>query len=261
MGITLPNLHRLERLVISNSPLILTAVGVLGVVGTAVTTHRAALKGRTILLEADAELVRMAKLHGEDEAPVLSNKQIAKLVWVEYIPPVAIGAITITAIVMSNRISAKRAAAMAAAYTLAVRESTEYREKVMEKLGLKEEKNLSAELAQEQVNASQKNSPVLIVGDGEVMCHDAFTGRSFKANADTLLKAENATNHEINRNQVASLTYFYNAVGLPPTDFSDHFGWNMDQLMKLDISAVLVDDKTPCLSFRFLPHPLPGYGL
>lgn len=258
MTSVLSNLRRLEKLTIANSPLLLTAAGVLGVVGTAVATHKAAVKSRDTLLMADAELVRMAALKGEDEAPVFSNMEIVKLVWTNYIPPVLIGSATIAAIVMSNRISVKRAAAMSAAYTLSAKASAEYREKIMEKLGIKEEQKVQDELAQERVNKNPPNE-VIVVAGGKVLCRDAFSGQYFRTTADALRKAENDLNFKINHNQSASLTDFYNLLGLEPTDISDNIGWNFDQLMKLEISAVVADDKEPCLEFRFLPHPLPDF--
>lgn len=251
----LPHLRRLERLAISNSPLLLTAAGVLGVVGTAVLTHKAAIRAH-VILEANKPFDYNNGVPPEK----LDRMEKTKLVWACYIPPVAVGTMTIGAIVLANRISTKRAAAMAAAYVMSEKASAEYREKMLEKLGLKEEKKAQDELAQERVNKKPPvDGQVVIVGQGQVLCRDAFSGRYFRTTAGALQKAENDLNYKINHNQSASLTDFYNLLELEPTDISDSIGWNFDELMKLEISAVVADDKEPCLEFRFRPNPLPDF--
>lgn len=262
MGIALPSVHRLEKLLIDNSPLILTAAGVLGVVGTAISTHKAAVKARTILLEADAELVREAVMRGDGkEAEVLSNKQIAKLVWVEYIPPVAIGAATITAIVMANRIGNRRAAALAIAAGLSEKRLSEYKDKVVETFGDKEAKKVSDSIAQDKVdeNPPAKHNTVVIVGKGDVLCHDTFSGQYFRSSMDTLKKAENDTNYQIIHQQYATLTDFYRRLGLPPTDLSDELGWSFDELVKLEIAPTMSRDEEPCLAITFHYYPVHDY--
>lgn len=258
MALSLPNLRQLERLAINNSPFLLTAVGVLGVVGTAVATHRAALKGRETLLAADAKLV--AQTAPGEEAEVLTNKEIIVLVGTHYIPPVLIGAATITAIVMANRISTKRTAAALAAYALTEKKASEYRDKVVEKLGVKDERTLRDELIQKDINENPpKRELVIVSGDGGVLCHDQFSGRYFRCRAEVLKRAENDLNRQMIHDQYATLSDFYHMIGLDPTNGSEDLGWNFTQIFQLDISAVLVDQDTPCLSFRFDPNPVPGF--
>lgn len=255
MALSIPNLRQLERLAINNSPFLLTAVGVLGVVGTAVATHRAAVKSEKLLLEIeDQQLSRK-----EPFTPVVGKEKFL-LVGTHYIPPVLIGAATITAIVMANRISTKRTAAALAAYALTDKKASEYREKVAEKLGIKEERALREELIKKDISEHPpKRELVIVSGDGGVLCHDQFSGRYFRCKAEVLKRAENDTNRQMLHDQYATLSDFYHMVGLEPTNGSEDLGWNFTQLLQLDISPVLVDQDTPCLSFRFEPNPTPGF--
>src|ERR1700741_3899925 len=139
--------HKVEKFSIDNSPTILTTIGVIGTISTAVLTHKAATRAEIIATDAMHD-IRPGKADGP-----YSKKLHLKLVWKEYFPPIAAGAFTITAIVFANRIGSKRAAALAAAYTLSERGFQEYREKIVEKMGANKEQAARDEIAQQQVNA------------------------------------------------------------------------------------------------------------
>jgi len=147
----------LEQMTVANSPVILTAVGVAGTIATAVLTYKAATKSAHTLILEDAK-----RTSETPDAPVLTNKDIVKLTWLNYGPPVAAGAITIGAIVMSNRISTKRAAGLAAAYTIAERAHSEYKDKIEEKFGKVKADAARAEIAQDQVDQNPPNTKKII---------------------------------------------------------------------------------------------------
>ncbi len=242
-------LKMLEKMAIDNSPMLLTAVGVVGTVATAVLTHRAATR-----LEQDRILP------GIGDSP-LSRKELVKNHWKLYIPPVVVGTLTITSIVGSHRIGSKRAAALAAAYTLSERSFSEYREKVVEKFGETKHRQVQDEVAQDQVNANPiSESNVVIMGSGDVMCYDYMSGRYFRSSVEGMRKAANNVNYMILHNGYAPLTEFYNEIGLDPTELSDELGWNQDNLIELDFSAVVGSDGQPCLAYRFQVKPIRGYS-
>lgn len=246
-------LKQIEKFAIDNSPTILTTIGVIGTIGTAVLTHKSATKASRQLDED----FRNLDLH---ERMGVSNKDKVKLVWKLYIPPVVVGGLTITAVVSANRIGSKRAAALAAAYTISEKAYSEYREKVIEKFGDTKERNMREELAQDQVNRLPQNEGnVVIVGSGDTLCCDLFSGRYFRSSTEALRKAANEVNFLILHNGYASLTDFYNEIGISRTDVSDEIGWNQDKLLELDISAVVNEAGQPCLAFRFQVHPVRGY--
>lgn len=244
---------QIEKFAVDNSPTILTTIGALGTIGTAILTHKAATKASQML----ADDFRNLDMH---EQMAMGKKDKLKLVWTAYIPPVVVGGLTITAVVSANRIGSKRAAAIAAAYTISEKAYTEYRDKVVEKFGDQKERNMREELAQDQVNRNPQNeNNVVIVGDGEVLCCDLFSGRYFRSSVESLRKAANEVNFLILHNGFASLTDFYNEIQINRTDVSDEIGWNQDKLLELDISAVVNEEGQPCVAFRFQVHPVRGY--
>lgn len=256
---TLPKLRlkNIEKFAVDNSPVILTVIGVVGTVGTAVLAHKAATKAERIRQQEYDDRLAITGLTGFVKP---TRREMFDMTWKLYIPPVLSGAGTIGAIVMANRIGSKRAAAIAAAYTISEKAYTEYREKVVEKFGETKERNMREELAQDQVDRNPMNERnVVVVGDGETLCCDLFSGRYFRSSTEDLRKAANEINFLILHNGYASLTDFYNEIGIPRTDVSDEIGWNQDKLLELDISAVVNEEGKPCLAFRFQTHPVRGY--
>ena len=57
----------------------------------------------------------------------------------------------------------------------------------------------------------------------------------------------------------ASLTDFYDEIGLPETAVSGYVGWNTDELLEVTYSSILSDDGKPVLAIDFRADPLNGY--
>lgn len=252
--------RRFERIVTDNSPTILTGIGVAGTVLTAFQTGHASLRASR-LIEEEHQRININRLAGEPRAR-LDRKEKFKLVWQEYIPAVATGTITIAAIIGANRIGTRRTAALAAAYSVMERATSEYKEKVIERLGEGKERKLRSDLAHDRVHSSPYVS--VLEGpqpdaDGKVWCHEAMTGRFFRGTMEEIMRAQNDINELLlNGDGSASLTMFYNHFGdrLPPTSVSDEMGWNSDKPLRVATDSVLYQDRIPCLSFDYavVPH-------
>lgn len=254
--------QKAKFLVNDNLPAILTGVGVTGTVTTAVLTGRASFKAARLLDQEKAKI----RLHEELDngtvtaAPELTTAGKAKLVWHLYLPPVAVGATTVASIVMANRVSSSKIAALTVASALSERRFQEYRDKITEKFGERDATKVRDEIAQDRVKANPHDTrQVVIAGSGEVLCYDMLTGRYFMCTAEKIRRAENRINHELNNFMHASLTEFYDEVGLPPTTYTDHVGWNANDNLEVQISTVLSDDEKPCLAIDFTPPPHSEY--
>jgi hypothetical protein len=248
-------LKRAEKFTIDNSPAILTAIGITGTLTTAYLTGKASVKAYDLLLDEDT------RRHAEGESPIRSDpKAMVKVVWQEYIPAAASGLLTISAIFAANRVSTRRATAMATAYSISERAFTEYKDKVVEKIGEKKEQEVRDEVAQDQVNRNPVDeSKVIITGNGDVLCYDRFAGLYFKSNMEALRKAENDVNYLILHQDYASLSDFYDLIGLPPTGVSEEVGWNTDQLLELEFSTVLSPEGQPCIAIDFNHRPIRNF--
>jgi len=246
-------LKRAEKLTIDNSPALLTAFGIVGTLSTAYLTGKATIKAVRL---HDEELSRT-----RETEPLPEFKDVVKLVWKFYIPPAITGVFTIVSIVGANHINSRRATAMAAAYSISERVFSEYKEKVVEKLGEKKEQTIRDEVAQDRVLKNPVNDNTVIITDkGEVLCYDHFTGRYFKSSMESLKQAENDINYQILHDGYASVSDLYYQLGLPATSFSEEVGWNQDRLLKLIFSTVMSEDGRPCISIDFDLHPNRKYA-
>lgn len=247
--------QRAGKFAADNSPAILTAIGVTGALTTAYLTGKASFKAAELILE------KQKRLDEEPKSYPLDTKEKVELVWRLYIPAAATGLLTVTCIIGANRIGTRRAAALATAMTISEKAFTEYKDKVVERLGKNKEQAVRDEIAQERVDRTPVSltKEVIIAGGGDVLCFDVFTGRYFKSDMETIKKAQNDVNYQIINNMYASVSDFYNRIGLPPTGYSDEVGWNSDKLMELDISTTMSDDGRPCISINFAAVPVRDY--
>jgi hypothetical protein len=239
--------RRAGKIVADNSPVLLTAVGVTGVITTAYLTGKASFKAAAILEE------------NEIYSDPLEVKEKVQLTWKTYIPPALMGAATIAAIIAANRVGSRRAIALAAAYSLSEKAFEEYRSKIIEKIGEKKEREARDELAQDRVSRSAGIREVIVTGNGSVLCYEAFTGRYFLSDMETLRKAENDINHQVIHDSFACLSDLYDLIGLSHTSFSDEVGWNMDKLLELQFSTTLSESGKPCVVVDFKVGPTRHY--
>lgn len=246
-------LKRTEKFVTDNSPTILAAVAVTGTVTTAYLAGRASFRAAEVL-RADEE--RRAMTNQE----TATNRDRVQLLWKLYMPAVTTGTFTCAAIVGANRIGTRRAAAMAAAFSLSERALDEYKEKVVETLGKNKEQKVRDSIAQDRVtNKPPVDGQIIMTGGGEVLFMDSISGRYFVSDMESVKKAMNDVNYQINNDFYASLTDFYNKLGLAGTSISDDLGWNSEQLLDLTFSTTMSEDERPCIVVDFRVAPMRNY--
>jgi hypothetical protein len=257
--------QRVQQLVQDNATTILTAGGVVGTVATAVLAGRAGYKAAELIILEEGARIAAAK----DKAPLgdpvpeiepISKIDKVKLVGLHFAPPVLTGVATIGSIVMANRMSAQKAAALAAAYGVSQNQLQEYKAKVEEKLGINKADKLRTEIQQDRVNEKPPSSKdIVIIGAGEVLCFDSWSGRYFKSTVEAIRKAENAVSQEIAKNQNAPLSVFYDALDLKPVVMGDELGWNLGHQCSIHLDAVLAREQEPCMTIEFENYPIQDY--
>lgn len=242
-----------QKLIGDNSPMILTGIGVAGVITTAVLTGKATIKAE-----------RMMNTYRYDQDPTaelfIPKKEVVKKTWRLYIPPVAAGVVTVSSIILANQIGTRRAAAMAAAYVVSEKAFSEYKDKVFEKYGETKARAIRDDLAQDRMTQNPvTESQIVMTAGGNVLCLEPYSGRYFQSDMETLKKAQNDLNYMVLNSYYASLTDFYNLIGLDRTLMSDDVGWNSDKMLELTFSTVLSDDGRPCLVMDYQVVPIRGY--
>lgn len=248
--------RRSERIFTSNSPLILTGIGVTGVVTTAILTGKAAIKANQVI---DAEQYRVDQAAAPHDSYDLTLLDKVELTWKIYLPAVGTGLMTCVAIIGANQIGTRRAAAMAAAYSASQGTIAEYQRKVVEKFGEAKEQQVRDEIAQDRLDRHPEIDLEELYIEGKVLCYDMFSDREFHSSMEDIKWAQNAINNKLNHEMYASLGDFYDLVGLPPTGASEELGWTVDHLLDIEISTGLTAKKRPCLTINFRTEPIRDY--
>lgn len=223
-----------------HSPVIMTVIGVAGVITTAYLTAAASFKA--------ARAIDSVPEPAEDSTQRLKDN--ASLIWKFYVPPVTTGVATIGAIAYASRLGSKRTAAAVSAYAITERAFANYRDKVVDEIGAHKEQVIRDDIARDVVN-QKSSTEVIIAGSGEVLCCELYTRRYFMCDMEQLRRAGNDINAQINNELYVTLDEFYDLIGLDSTAHSSELGWDSDKLMELEFSTVLSPDGRPCLAFDY----------
>ena len=240
-----------EKFVIDNSPGILTGLGVAGAVTTAVLTGKASWNSALIIQDERANL-------SVDE-PDFDTKKKIELVWKEFIPPAAVGVVTIAAIIGANQIGARRTAAIAAAFKLSEKLNEDYKKKVLETLGVQKEEKMRSELAAERMAENPPSASLLTVLGSNVLFYDSMTGRYFHNTMEKVERSVNEINYQLNNYCYASLSDFYWKIGLTATSFSDDVGWNSNELLEVQYSPTMYEG-LPAIQIEYKNQPINGFN-
>ena len=140
--------HKVGFKLKKHSPGILITAGVIGTVASGVMACRATTKLSGILESAknDIDVIHHSVEHADElpeEYTVEDSKKDLTIVYVQtgvkilklYLPSIALGALSLTAIVTSNNILRKRNVALAAAYATVDKSFKDYRKRVVERFG------------------------------------------------------------------------------------------------------------------------------
>lgn len=250
-----------------NSTTLLTAGGVVGTVATALLAGRAGFKLGTTKMEKKIDkLAEQLDEKDPESNPYLrldeieiDKKDIVVPAIPELIPPFVTGGLTITAIIMSHRMSAQKAAALAAAYGLLDKQFGDYKEKVSEKLTGPKQTSIKDEMAQDAVDRTPGHDRIVIV-EGEVLCLDAPSGRYFNSTVEKVRQAANTTNAEVLRRGFAPVSFFYDELDLPKVDWAGEVGFGPDNPLELDITTTLAGGNRPCIAINFKYPPRADYS-
>lgn len=243
-------LRRTFQTLADNSSVLLTGAAVAGTVTTAIFSA----KGHTEAVIENANASAQGRDHAED------GKEFIKRYWRCYIPAATSGAVTISCIIGIHSVNTRRQAALISAYSVVDKAFTDYREKVVETIGERQENKVKDEVAKKNLEENPVgDNEVFITGTGEQLCYDSFTGRYFKSDIETIRKAQNDVNAQVINDMYCSQNEFYHKIGLAPAAIGEEFGWTTDRFMEINFSTHLSEDGRPCLSLEFIPGPIRNY--
>jgi len=252
---------RAGKVAANNSPAILTALSVSGAITSVYLAAKGAFRASEIIRDAEDHRNEANAVDGSD-IPEIDFRMKAELTWKVYIPAATCLAMTITATICANRVSERRAAAMASAYAFAEKSFKEYREKTLKKVGKGKEQAIRDEIAEDHVATNPPNPTVLALAaqQGSVLCRDKWSDRYFVSDMESIRKAVNDFNHELINSTHLSLTEFYHLIGLAPIGASDELGWDSNDKLELNYTTALTKNNVPCLVIDFVNRPNHRYA-
>lgn len=218
---------------------VLIGIGIAGFISTTVLAVKATPKAITLLDGKRAELSK----------ETLTAAETIKTVWKCYIPATVSGVISISCILGSAALSHNQKAALAAAYTLSENSFSDYKEKALEALGEKKEKDICDKVAEKHISENPvSNNEVVITGKGDTLCYDILSGRYFNSNIENIKRAVNEVNRRMRDEISIPLNDFYDEIGLPAIKLGDYLGWDIDKgYVDVIFSSRISENDVPCL--------------
>ena len=219
-----------------NASSILTGLGSIGVVTTAIMAVKATPKAIRLIEEAEKE-------KGEE----LTKWEKVKTAGSSYIPSAIVGIATITCLLASNILNKRTQASLMSAYALLDQSYKEYKNKLIELYGEEQHNEIIDAIAIEKaedvgVRGSYLGTNCdlsLEENDSEPkIFYDEHSGRYFEATIEQVINAE----YHLNRNYIlrgySYLNEFYEFLGIEETEYGSVLGWapNDDGMYWIDFN-------------------------
>lgn len=157
----------------SGASTLLTCIGIVGVIATAIMAAENSNKARDLLIEAEID-------KGDD----LTTKEKVMVAAPAYIPTVVVAGATIACALGANILNKRSQASLASAYALLDTSYKEYRRKVEELYGEGADSAVMAEVAKDDY----EEDPIEELPEGELLFWDSSCRRYFRATLDQVLQ-------------------------------------------------------------------------
>lgn len=193
-----------------NSGTILTCVGAVGVVATAITTAKAAPKAKEVLAMAEAQ-------KGEK----LTRMEAIRISGPMFLPSVIIGTATIGCIFGANLLNKRQQAALVSAYALLDSSYKSYRDKVAEVYGEEAEKSIKAAVAEDL--SQDREEPE---NENDVLFFDFISMQHFYSTLEEVMDATYRFNNNLAISKYSCVNEYLDTLGVPRVDWGYELGWN-----------------------------------
>lgn len=224
-----------------HSPEILTGIGIVGMGCSIVNAVIATPKAMTLVEQKKEQL----------DVNHLTPKETFLAVWKPYLPSALSFVASSACIIGASAVNYKRNAALGAAYALSERTLIRYRDKVIDTLGERKEREIRDKIAQDDVNNDQPSpKQVIVTSKGNTLCKDMISGRYFRSDIEIIKQTINKLNRRLTYDHYISLNEFYSELGLDDIKNGDLMGWNLDNgLIEPNFNACITEEDEPCIVF------------
>lgn len=252
-------LTNLNAFRVKHEPEILMSMGLAGLTFSVVWGVKSTIKAVKVCNDAK----------NKEHKDKLTAKEVIKLTWKYYVPVVLTTALSIPCVILGNRVSSKRNAALAAAYTISETALSEYKEKAKEVVSEEKIKQIEEKISQDKVDKTYEKSEsnnIIICDDNEMLFMDSLSGRYFKSSWNKIEETANSMNKGciLGEGMSFSVNRWFEMIGLPSVDsYMDSVGWGIDnlggktKLLKIHMSTAKTPDNKVCGVIVYETHPEP----
>ena len=236
------------------SPTILTCLGAVGVIATAVAAVKATPKA--------IDLCRDISDENEKEPSMLDY---IKAGWKYYIPSAAIGLVTIGCIFGANGLNKRKLAAITGTYILLDQAYREYKNKVKEIFGEEGNRQILNAVFRDRT----EDVDISPTDENTLLFYEEHYGKFFERTMLEVQDAEYRINQKLAKEGEASLNDFLRYLSLPELEIGDDLGWVQE--MKCDTCRplwidfehylVTMDDGMECYIINMVLEPTDDYRI
>lgn len=243
-----------------NGSTILTGLGGVGLIATAVLSVKATPKALQLIEEEK-----------QKKGEKLSKWEVVKVTAPKYIPAVLTGTATLICIFGANVLSKRQQASLISAYALLDESYKKYRNKNIELHGKEAHDEVVNAIVVEEAKevgitaGCLCNNTCLTSGEAcgdPVLFYDGWSHRYFESTIEQVIAAQ----YHLNRNFVlrgyVTLNELYDFLGLDQTDYGNTVGWAVDDgfyWLDFDNRKVLIDDDIECYIIETPWDPSPEF--
>lgn len=210
-----------------SSPTILTCLGVVGVIGTAVMAVRETPKALRLIKAKKDEL----------EKDKLTPIELVQTTWQCYIPSALIGVGTITCIMGIRVMDKRNQAALTSAYAMLNESYKQYRQAAKRVYGEDADNRIHAEMAKDAQVASsdwgyQVYNMEMDPESEHLLFYDLASKKYFNTTMAAVLNAQYHVNRNLSIRGDCSLNEYLSFLGLDGVDHGDDIGWDISYMVE-----------------------------
>lgn len=243
-------------------PIILTGIGICGMVATAVMAYKSWPSVHTAV---DDKLEEVYEEEGDDRQ--LTKMEVGKIYAKTLWPTVTLGAVSMIMIILGHADQVKRTSAIATAYYLSESTLKEYQEKVIEEIGEKKEREIRDRLSCSKMTKVEPNDQTIVKSDGdEPWMFDSVVGCYFRMGYEKYRRHIAEANLDMYKRDYLSVAdlYYKMSVRLPGgINEWTYLGWNprdgdIEVYMTSAIHEIM-GEMVPCMVIEYKVAPKYGF--
>ncbi len=232
------------------SPTILTALGIVGVVGTAVMAVRATPKALQLIKAKKDEL----------KTNQLTPAELVQTTWKCYIPSALMGVGTITCILGIGVMDKRNQAALASAYAMLNESYKQYRQAAKKVYGEDADNKIHAEMAKDALVADncwgyQVYNMDMDSESERLLFYDLASKKYFNTTMAAVLNAQYHVNRNLALRGDCPLNEYLSFLGVDGVDKGDEIGWDISYLIEemgcywldFDNQKTILEDGLECI--------------